>query len=339
VIERRTSKRKPVKKIAAIVFLTFVVCILMGSGGISSWASRMNIGIVRSMILALITPLDNWTRSLSFDLPARSLRSAFLSVSGIEEDAGFDTTPIDQVTTDTSVQLQNSVTISDDPILERSKTIFSAENPLKVLFLGDSMIQGAIYISFTRSVFDDKSIVCTLKGRHSTGLSRPDYFNWPREAENICQNGAYDCVIVLMGTNDAQDIPLDGVTHRFNTPEWIEIYKARATQFISYLNGNVPRVYWIGLPRMRLPVYDASMQMLNSLYSDVCNRFTRVRFIPTAGPLADENGNYTDYITIDGRIEYLRSGDGIHFLTPAGKIISDMLLEAIKQDFIFEEKK
>jgi hypothetical protein len=336
VIDRRTSKRHPVKKIAAIVFLTFVVCILMGAGGLSSWASRMNIGIVRSMILALVTPLDNFTRSLSFDIPARSLRTAFLSVSGIEEDEGFDTGPFDQGTTVTSVPIQTGVTISDDPILERSKIIFSEKNPLKVLFLGDSMIQGAIYVSFTRSVFDDKSIVCTLKGRHSTGLSRPDYYNWPKEAENLCQNGAYDCVVVLMGTNDAQDIPLDGVIHRFNTPEWLDIYKARATQFISYLNGNVPQVYWIGLPRMRLPIYDASMQMLNGIYSDVCGRFTRVKFIPTASPLADKNGNYTDYITIDGRIEYLRSGDGIHLLSPAGKIISDMLLDAIEQNFVFE---
>ncbi len=336
VKEKKKAQQASVGGIAAVVFICFLVCVFLDSNGIRSWASRMNIGTWRSILLTIVTPLDAFSRSLGLDAPGRTLRSAFFSLSGMVQDAGFATSSGASTAVSDNAPVTAGVTVSEAPTPEKSSVVFSVERPLRILFLGDSMIEGAIYVMFARSVFDDKSIQCSIKARHSTGLSRPDYYDWPKEAENVFAGREYDCAVVLMGTNDAQDFTVDGKPHHFNSPEWLDIYRKRATQFISYLNGNIPVVYWIGLPRMRMERFDESMRILNGIYSSVCGMFKRVKFIPTAGPLGDQNGNYTDYTTMNGKIEYFRSADGIHLLYPAGKIVSDLLLAEIRKDFTFE---
>jgi uncharacterized protein len=335
---KQQTLKIPVKKVAAVIFMSLVIGALFNTNGLYNWASRMNAGNTRSMILAIVEPLHSVAHTLSIDEPMRNLRSLFLSLSGIEKDAGWQ---YSQSAGNQGKQVERSTDSSSAIAAEeeeslRKRFVYSETNPLRVLFIGDSMIEGPIYVMFTRIIDSDKSIESSIKSRHSSGLSRPDYYNWQNEVEALFTKQKYDCVIVLLGTNDAQDLIVQGRTIPFNSKEWQSTYRSRTLSFISYLNDNVPEVYWIGLPRMKKPVFDSSMKIINDIHSNVCGNFKRVRYIPTNDLLGDKMGNYTDFITIGKQIDFFRAADGIHLLYPAGKIIADLLFDTVTRDFRFE---
>jgi hypothetical protein len=340
----KVSKKKQalniqVRKVAVVILMSLGMGALFNTHGIQNWASRMEAGTGRSIVLALVEPLHTFAHSLFFDSPARNLRNMFLEYTGIEKDAGFqvaqETKNTEKPIAKTGVESEH-ITAAIDPVTLRKSTAYTKTNPLRVLFIGDSMIEGPIYVMFTRNVYKSKSIELSIKSRHSSGLTRPDYYNWPLELETVFANNKFDCVIVLLGTNDAQDMIIGGRTVPFNSKEWLSVYNSRTTSFISYLVGNVPEVYWIGLPKMKKPVFDSSMKIINEIHTNVCKRFERVRYLETSGLFVDKKGNYTDYMTTGKRIEYFRATDGIHLLYPAGKIIADILLDNLKNDFRIE---
>ena len=53
----------------------------------------------------------------------------------------------------------------------------------------------------------------TLDARVSTGLTRPDYFDWPAHLVNIVETQAPEVMVVMFGANDAQRMKLDGVVY------------------------------------------------------------------------------------------------------------------------------
>jgi hypothetical protein len=322
---------------AVIVLSSLFVAIVFNANGLYDWALHMKAGAARSFALMLVEPVKTLTASVSLDVPGREIRRTFRGLAGIESDAGYagsDENPNGWI--ERAVDRVVRVDVPDDNDALIRGSVFSEARPLKIIFIGDSMVAGAIYGSFIREVFGDKSIRPSLKSRHSSGLTRPDYFDWQREAEAVFSRKQYDCAVVLLGANDAQDMILGGSPYPFNSKKWLETYTSRVASLISYLNGNVPEVYWIGLPRMKKPVYDASMRILNDIYSRACAGFKRIRFIPTAGPLGDTSGNYVDHVVTGNRIEFFRASDGIHLLYPAGRIISALLLDNLHKDFRFK---
>jgi hypothetical protein len=326
--------------ISIVIVIALLTGILFNAKGLYIWASRLDPGSGRNILLTIVEPVYEMTHFLLLDSPFLSMRETFHELTGMEKEAGWT------YATNKTGERQNenqsdppvvTGTTGYDPETERMNTLYSALHPLKVLFLGDSMIEGAITIAFSRKVFSNKAISYKFKSHHSSGLSKPDYYNWPKEAESLLTTEKYDCIVVLIGTNDAQTIFTDdGKPLMFNSKEWLAEYSSRLTSFLSYLNGNSIRVYWIGMPRMKPSVFDTSMSVINRISDSVCSQFKRVNFISTTIPLGDRKGNYTDYIEQGKQLRFFRASDGIHFLLPAGEILTTMILDKIKQDFRFE---
>ena len=57
-----------------------------------------------------------------------------------------------------------------------------------------------------------------------------------------------DVAVVMLGSNDGQDMQSDAGTIAFGTPEWRKAYAAEVDRLISTLQGRSVSIYWLGVP-------------------------------------------------------------------------------------------
>ena len=73
-----------------------------------------------------------------------------------------------------------------------------------MLVVGDSFAQ-ELEIGLA-PVTDSRYFRIIQKGLQSTGLSRPDYYNWPSALQVFMTQYHPDIVLIMLGGNDAQTI-------------------------------------------------------------------------------------------------------------------------------------
>src|SRR5206468_4324206 len=107
----------------------------------------------------------------------------------------------------------------------------TASNPLRVVVGGDSLAQGIG--TFAERVLRPNLAQVFRQGRISTGLSRPDYFDWPYQMRQIVDRARPDLTIVMLGENDGQSlVDRDGNTvAQTGTPEFPLAYADRVRRF------------------------------------------------------------------------------------------------------------
>ncbi len=193
----------------------------------------------------------------------------------------------------------------------------TAANPLRVLIVGDSIgldMGGALQSDLATTGV----VNAALDGRESTGLTRPDYFNWPAELQHDLKTVNPQVVVVMIGANDAQDFP-GPPDVPYTSPQWNVLYAQRAAQFMQIAHSSGAAVVWVGMPPMQAPNLSIQMADINALDSHQAAVATPpVHFVSTTKSLGTPQGSYTAFTTNSaGQIVNTRTPDGIH-LTPGG---------------------
>ena len=191
--------------------------------------------------------------------------------------------------------------------------------PLKVLIVGDSvgLDLGQPLVNKLASFGD---VTAYLDGRIDTGLSRPDYFNWPAELQIDLTNQQPNLVVVMIGANDPQGLVTPDGSRHFGQPGWDAAYSARVAAFIAEANGVGAHVLWVGMPPMQDPGLDAALGHLNNL---VQIQVAQVKdhgasYVSSTPSLGDKKGGYAAFLPDTSGAEVnVRTPDGIH-LTPGG---------------------
>ncbi len=193
----------------------------------------------------------------------------------------------------------------------------TAANPLRVLIVGDSIgldMGGAL-----QSDLAGTGVVnAALDAWESTGLTRPDYFNWPAELTTDLKVAAPQVVVVMIGANDAQDF-LGPPDTPFASPKWNDLYAQRVAQFMQIAASGGAAVVWVGMPPMQNPGLNAQMADLNTVgQQQAALAKPPITFVSTQKSLGSATGGYTAFVTnAAGQIVNTRTPDGIH-LTPGG---------------------
>jgi hypothetical protein len=188
---------------------------------------------------------------------------------------------------------------------------------LRVVVVGDSLSQGLG--PALSEAFDPGMARVISLGRISTGLARPDYFNWQAAMRRIVEEIRPDLVFVLLGTNDDQPIFLpSGETVDFGSVGWTQAYRERANVFLREATSAGTRVVWVGIPvvaeRDRWDFY----RRLNDVYADTAEPDPLATYVDTWRVLQARHGGYTAYLRNEhGQLQQMRAGDGFHF-TPTG---------------------
>ena len=193
----------------------------------------------------------------------------------------------------------------------------TAANPLRVLIVGDS-----IGIDLGDALQPDLAqtgvVSAALDGRVSTGLTRPDYFNWPAELTADLKSQDPQVVVIMIGANDAQDF-LGPPDVPYTSPEWNTLYAQRVAQFMQIAQSGGATVVWVGMPPMQNPGLNAQMSDVNAVVQQqAAKTHPPVTYLSTDRSLGTAQGGYTAFVTNGaGQVVNVRTPDGTH-LTPGG---------------------
>jgi hypothetical protein len=201
------------------------------------------------------------------------------------------------------------------------------EPPFRILIIGDSFIAvwGGTGDILERELIKYKGVTVKRDGEVSSGLSRPDYFDWPAKARELILNEKPQVAIIMLGSNDAQSMTKnsDGkkIVLNYGKEEWDNEYNQRVSNFLKIFKENNITVFWIGLPVMKNNIYSEKIRHLNSIYEKEVKSFSNSYFVPIWDLFTDANGNYTDYLADEkGKYFLARLQDGIHFSYFGGEL-------------------
>ena len=189
--------------------------------------------------------------------------------------------------------------------------------PLRLLVLGDSL-----GIDFGQPLVNDLAatdvVSAVLDGHIDTGLSWPDYFNWPAELQRDVVTYQPKAVVVFIGANDPQNF-VDGSTAvTYGTPAWNTAYGKRVGGLMQEAAGAGARVVWIGMPPMADPGLNAKMQTLNAIAENQAAVHPGVTYFASWPVLSNPQGQFSAFLPdASGNEVQVRDPDGIH-ITAAG---------------------
>jgi uncharacterized protein len=206
----------------------------------------------------------------------------------------------------------------------------TAAHPLRVLILGDSLgidMGGPLQNDLANTGVAQAA----LDARESTGLTRPDYFNWPAELQTDLGTARPQVVVVMIGANDAQDFP-GPPDVPYTSPQWNVMYAARVAAFMQLAQSQGATVLWVGMPPMQRAELSSQMADIDAIDQKQAALSTPpVHFISSWTLLGTPQGAYTPFITNgSGQVVNVRTPDGIHLTPAGGEVLSQAVLNYLR---------
>lgn len=201
-----------------------------------------------------------------------------------------------------------------DPYLEPTVQPSTISQSYNILLIGDSFMAESFGPALEAELLTFADTKVFRKGVFSTGLSRPDYFNWEDELTKLVLEKNSTTVFVMFGANDAQDqTSLGGKTINYYAKNWNEEYGKRVARILKILEDNHVFTFWIGNPMASDQRYTDRMANLNSIYKAVCGEHSGCLYLDTWAALATLEGKYSAYLPDEnGQKRLARASDGIH---------------------------
>ena len=311
----------------AVSLIALGVGLLLNAPGLHKSATTQPEGWKRDLALGVTGPLESISSALLLDRPRRGLKAAL----GRSEDDEIDTAvvaPSPKPTAPVATPLKR----------ER----FSPKKPLRLWIAGDSLviIPGE---SVLREVAGNRAFATTdaIDGRLSTGLERPDVFNWFTHVRKVMETDKPRAVVLMFGGNDFQGYMTgapEGVdVGTFGSPTWREEYRRRVATIMDTIVRRDGFVVWIGLPISRSSEQTLKYDLINAIVqSEAAKRKGRVAYLDTYFFFAGEDGGYAQYVEdASGKLVKMRADDGVHFERAAGDLIADKVVDALDERYDF----
>ncbi len=199
-----------------------------------------------------------------------------------------------------------------------------------ILVIGDGL-GGGLGAGLTRMAEPEEDFEVTVRFNEESGIARPEIYDWSESLPKILEGKSYDAAVVMLGSNDRQMIRSDPMRFAFNTPGWISAYKARVDRILDVLGRAGLKIYWVSIPPMEDPEYEAAMQIVLQLQKERVGAKGAV-FVDIRQALLDSDGTYTDRGPDEtGTIRKLRASDGVSFFKHGNNRIGQLVLGAIKR--------
>jgi hypothetical protein len=307
----------PAGRIIQVGMVAFLVAGLLNADSLHAQANRQPFGWKRDVARAAVWPFRTVSHATGLDEPRRAIQSAI----------GRDVT-----TTDASrsgISRRPSVDVAEAaPAFELREP--TADDPLRVWVGGDSMAQ--VYGQSVVAGCDARgTLACTLDYRISTGLTRPDFFDWPAHLADDVLPTDPEVVVIMFGANDAQGMELASGVHQVRDKAWQDEYRTRVGATMDLLAGDGRLVIWVGQPSMKKADFDERMAILNGIYAEQATTRPWVRFLDSDGVLSVDGG-YDAYLPdASGKDVLARNNDGIHLTRFGGDRLSDATFLVLDQ--------
>lgn len=180
---------------------------------------------------------------------------------------------------------------------------------------------------------DSSAVTFRRLGKVSSGLARPDFFDWEQNLSELTARQKPNVVVIMLGTNDNKSLKRGNSTVAFGSAGWDEEYSTRMQRLLSICrrNNKDVKVFWVGAPIMADPSLARDLQRVNTVIEKWCTHNRDCHFISTWAELADPTGRFMAYLTDSngGARVQLRAGDGIHLAPYGSQLLAQRTMKVI----------
>jgi hypothetical protein len=329
--------------VVAAAVVAFLVAGLLGSEALVGLARRQPFGWSRSVALTSAEGVDRVAHALSLDRPVRTARHWMgkdrptYDVDALIGQANGGTAPASPAPGSTSGNAADATGSKGTSGLpartaDTPRRVPSAADPLRVYVGGDSMAR-ELGDGLARVAPVDLSAV-EQDYRVSTGLSRPDFFDWPGRLAQVIVEHHPDVFVVVFGTNDAQNLETASGVLSTGTQAWLAEYRARVARVMDLLHQPGTTTVWVGMPVMRSSAFDADMAALDTIYAEEASGRPWISYVDSRALFASPSGGYADRVAnAEGEVVSLRQEDGVHWSTEGATRIGHAAWDAIARQW------
>jgi hypothetical protein len=175
-----------------------------------------------------------------------------------------------------------------------------------------------------------------VDGHVSTGLARPEVFNWPAYLAGISADLKPDVMVLTFGSNDDQTLTGAGGGQPFGSDGWQAEYHRRVGGLMDQVIADDTTLFWVGIP----PIADTARytdhyRLINDIIrQEAQRRVGRVVFVDTVAAIGTPDGGYAPYLpNTEGALVQMRTTDGIHFTRAGGDRIAAAVLASMQAAF------
>ncbi len=145
------------------------------------------------------------------------------------------------------------------------------DGPVHVLIIGDSMAATDFGRELGRWLKTESNVVIRRRGKSSSGLARPDFFDWFEEGKRLVKLHDPDLVVVIIGGNDGQDLrpKTEGRWVHWRSDAWPSAYQERLNRFLDAMAARDRRFAWLRLPAMEHRRLEGKLELIRAVQSDV----------------------------------------------------------------------
>lgn len=323
-------RRTPAGRAILVSFLALALAALMNGESLHRVAERQPYGFPRDVAVAVTGVTRSVGETLGLHLPRRGLEALTGRtdpVAGSEFGADVAVTPAPTVPTlpppaDPGGAPAPTISPPAEPQLVPHRTP-TAEDPLRVLFAGDSLI-GNVSIGFGRAFRDEPRITASVEVQVATGLARPDVLDWPAHLVALLDLHDPEVLVLVFGANDDQDMESPDGRVSLLGPGWLEEYARRVGIMMDLASAEGRTVLWLGIPAVTRPGLEEARQAINHVAMVEAQRRPGVEFVDLSEVLSPGGAFVQD---LDG--QRVREGDGVHLTIAGGELAATMIHEVI----------
>lgn len=217
------------------------------------------------------------------------------------------------------------------PVRDRGPTCsaqLTSADPL-VLWIGGDSLAGTLGPSLGEQAGATGVVQPVYDSRVSSGLSTPEFFDWPEHASDPEAELAQldpDVVVFIIGANDWRAVT--------SSPAWESEYAQQVEEMLTTLEGTRDdrHVYWIGSPTLQEKRKDAGVQQVNAVARRVVEQHPRATYVDAYTLFADDDGKYAASLPDEaGKAVRVRAGDGVHLTDAGGDRLAEPVFDLVDQ--------
>jgi uncharacterized protein len=314
-----------------VLFLALLVGALLDAEGLRKRAESQPQGFERRVAVGVTRPLARFSRALRLTTPRHALQVAI----GREHEDDIDS--VVSFASQPRVRAHRDSEVARRPATHQLAVVApkrrpTRRRPLRVWVAGDSLAQ--VPGDALRRVRGHLQVI-GVESRLSTGLARPDLYNWYTRFEAVIARLKPDVAVLSFGADDAHDfmtgVPAGRSTGSFGSPSWIAEYRRRVAGVTREFNAAGIETVWLGLPIPDGPGFRRSFPVMNEIMRSVAKRDASMsHYVDTWHMLDDAQGRYTPYLRVDGKLTLMRPRDGVHYTAAAGNLVAAQIRALIR---------
>ncbi|MCB0997875.1 MAG: DUF459 domain-containing protein [Acidimicrobiales bacterium] len=222
----------------------------------------------------------------------------------------------------------------------------TAADPAVVLIAGDS--DAGTFGPYLETLLDDTGVARTqLDYKVSSGLSRPDFFDWPSHFRQIIPQIQPDIVVVTFGGNDPQGLTdgskADGTPNFIigeptgdGDAEWRAEYGRRVGEVMDYLASEGRTLVWVGIPNDDNPDVTTRLRVQDEVVRAEAAKRPQVAFVDTWKRFSGREGGWAEFVIDprDSTAKDVRADDGFHLNTVGAEILALDIMEVVRADLV-----